>query len=255
MRRSTATIAKIVKENEHTRTIVLDAEMEEAEPGQFAMLWIPGKNEKPFSFKSSKPVAFTIVGVGEFSKEICGLKEGGLLTFNGPLGKGFGLGKNKRILLVGGGCGVVPLLFLAQEAKKGKVHAEVVIGARGADGILLKKEFEKLGCRTHISTDDGSEGFRGNAVQLSEKILSEGKFDEVYSCGPEVMMFHLAKLCQKLKVPAQFSLERKMKCGMGLCGSCAINGRMVCSEGPVFGRDFVVEAIEKGGPGRGACSK
>ncbi|MGV8176471.1 MAG: dihydroorotate dehydrogenase electron transfer subunit [Candidatus Bilamarchaeaceae archaeon] len=255
MRRSTATIAKIIRENGRTTTIVLDAEMDDAEPGQFAMLWIPGKNEKPFSFKSKAPVAFTIVGVGEFSEELCRLKEGEQLTFNGPLGKGFGLGKNKKILLVGGGCGVVPLLFMAQEAKKKKIHAEIVIGARSKDGILLKKEFEKLGCTAHISTDDGSEGFKGNAVQLSEKMLADGKFDEVYSCGPEIMMFHLAKLCKKLGVPGQFSLERKMKCGMGLCGSCAINGRMVCSDGPVFDRDFVVEAIEKGGPGRGSCSK
>ena len=232
---TTAKIKEIRRENYRVKTFELDCSID-AQPGQFVMLWIPGVNEKPFCVVQAKPLRLCVACVGEFSRKLCELKKGNLLSFRGPFGRGFWFDKGvKKILLVGGGYGVPALLFLAQAALKNKIKPTMVIGARKREDVIFEKEFKAKGIETLVSTDDGSVGFHGRASELVEKLFREGKkFDCVYACGPEKMMFAVAKLCGKNKTKSQLSLERYMGCAVVLCGKCDVGGKLVCRDGPVF---------------------
>ena len=231
----TAKIRRIRKENYRVKTFELDCFIE-AQPGQFVMLWIPGINEKPMCIVHANPLRLTIAAVGDFTNAVSSLKEGDPLSFRGPFGRGFSIGKKaKKILLVGGGYGVAALHFLAEQALKKRVKPTMVIAARKAEDVLFKKDFQSHGIETLVATDDGSEGFKGRAHELVEKLLREGrKFDCVYACGPEKMMFAIAKVCEKKRVESQLSLERHMGCAVVLCGKCDVGGKLVCKDGPVF---------------------
>jgi len=109
-----------------------------------------------------------------------------------------------------------------------------------------------------ISTDDGSRGFKGNAVQLMVEKMSLKKYDLVAACGPEVMLYHLHKACVDAGIECLLSLERFMKCGAGSCGSCVADGMRICADGPVFSKEQVSLLKEFGKFKRdpsGACVK
>ncbi|MEK6979307.1 MAG: dihydroorotate dehydrogenase electron transfer subunit [Candidatus Micrarchaeota archaeon] len=230
----TTSVKRIIDENYRIKTFELGVSLPEAKPGQFAMVWVPHIGERPMSIGSGAPLSFTVAKVGPVSEALHKLKEGDLFSFRGPFGNGFNIGSKsyKKILLVGGGYGVVPLSFLAEAAKKKKFSVTAIIAARNASEIVLEKRLKKA-CKVIVATDDGSKGFKGNAVQAA-KAENLSSFDCVFSCGPEKMMYFLALACKDAKVPCQLSLERQMKCGMGICGSCAMNGKLVCKDGPIF---------------------
>lgn len=251
----TAAIKKISKETDKATTYELDYKLN-AEPGQFIMLWIPGKGERPMGIADNEPMTITVAHVGQFTEEMRKLKEGDLVSFRGPMGHGFKLDKNlKNILLVAGGTGVVPVHLLAKKAKKEGLGVYTVLGAKTKKEICYKKRFAELSDEVLVTTDDGSEGFKGNAVQGAEKILKENKINAVYSCGPEIMMKFLAELCKKEEIPCQLSLERYMKCGLGICGSCMIGNKMVCKDGPVFSGEEALGFKEFGKMKRDASGK
>ncbi len=227
----TTKIAKISEENYRIKTFELDAKIN-AKPGQFIMVWVPGVGERPFSLLSSNPITLTIAKVGPVSEAIHKLKTGDKLTFRGPVGNGFDFKKYKKLLLVGGGYGVVPLYFLAKNAIAENKSVTVIIAARNEKDIVLEKNFSALGAKVIISTDDGSKGFKGNAVDAAKQELKN--HDCVFSCGPEKMVYFLALACEESSVKCQLSLERYMKCGIGICGSCDLGGLCVCRDGPVF---------------------
>ena len=224
---TTAKITEVIKENYRITSIVVDKKIE-SKPGQFVMIWIPGVNEKPFGIADDNPLAFSIANVGPFSKKLTSLKKGVLLSFKGPLGTSFSLNA-KNPILVGGGYGVVPLYLLA---KKLKGKCTVIIGAKTKKDLIYEDCFRELGCKVYVATEDGSKGEKGFATHVFEKL--EGKFDKLYSCGPEPMMKALGKIAEKKKIDYEFSLERLMKCGIGICGSCSIGDKLVCKDGPVF---------------------
>jgi dihydroorotate dehydrogenase electron transfer subunit len=228
----TVKIAKVTEENYRIKTFELDVNIA-AKPGQFIMVWVPGVGERPFSLLSSNPLRLTIAKVGPVSEAIHKLGVGDQLTFRGPLGNGFDFRKFDKLLLVGGGYGVVPLYFLAKEAISEKKSVTVIIAARTEKDVVLEKYFSDMGAKVIVSTDDGSKGFKGNAVDAAKH---EGlkNFDCVFSCGPEKMVYFLAKSCEEAKVKSQLSLERYMKCGIGICGSCDLGGFCVCRDGPIF---------------------
>ncbi len=229
-----ARITKITPENYRVKTFEVSYDFK-AKPGQFAMLWIPGIGEKPMSIGASNPIRFSIADVGPFSHAMHSLSVGSLLSFRGPLGTAFTLEKkSKSICVVGGGYGVVPLHFLAEEARDQKIKVTAIIGARTEKDIIYEHYFEQDGCEVHVSTDDGSKGFKGTSVALFEKLLTTHKFDAVYTCGPERMMHALALVCKEKKIPIQVSVERYMKCGIGICGSCDCSGKTLCTEGPIM---------------------
>ena len=242
----TTKVANITQENYRIKTIELEAELE-AEPGQFLMVWVPGVGERPFSIGLAKPLTLTIANVGPVSNAVCSMNAGDLLSFKGPLGNGFCLDKkSKEVLLVGGGYGVVPLYFLASEAKQVGIKTMVVLGARNEKDIVYEEKFKKLGCSVVVATDDGSKGFRGNAIECTKDQFKKKKFGSVYSCGPEKMMYFLALYCKENSVPCQLSLERYMKCGLGICRSCALNKVFVCRDGPVFSGEMLLNLSDFG---------
>ena len=233
-----ARIVKLIDEGPKVRTLVLDLRLE-ADPGQFVMAWLPGLDEKPFSLVRADPVTLTIARAGPFSSAIQALGTGERLWLRGPLGRPFTLppsepsGLRPPLLLVGGGYGVAPLHFVAERARLSGWTASMVIGARTAADVIFAGRFKALGVRVAITTDDGSMGQRSVATGAAERLLDEAVYGAIYACGPEPMLEAVELLARERRLPAQLSYERYMRCGFGVCGSCAREGWLVCSDGPV----------------------
>jgi dihydroorotate dehydrogenase electron transfer subunit len=231
-------VVEVIDENTQIRTFVFDLRLE-AEPGQFVMAWLPGLDEKPFSLVCADPVTLTICRVGPFSRAVHGLRPGDRLWLRGPLGHGFslpawsGTGPRLPLLFAGGGYGVAPLHFLAEQALAAGWPVTMVIGARTAADVIFVERFRALcGCLL-ITTEDGSLGERGLATDAVDRLLNETEHQGVYACGPEGMLEGVALLAQAWNLAAQLSYERTMRCGFGVCGSCACHGWLVCKDGPV----------------------
>ncbi len=224
-------IDKIVNNTSIHKTFYFeDRECRKANPGQFVMVWVPGVDEMPMSLSCIRErQAVTVEVKGEGTKSMHEMEEGDKIGISGPYGKGFFIRGNKP-LFIAGGTGIAPLFPLVEAANSG---GTVIMGARTASLLLFEKELKNMDVDLYISTDDGSKGRRGFATDILEEMVGEG-FDMVYTCGPEIMMKKVLDLCMKNSVPMQASLERYMKCGIGICGSCAIDGYHVCRDGPVF---------------------
>jgi len=206
---------------------------EGVDPGQFFMIWIPGVDEIPMSVsyidKDVKGITFR--KVGDATSALYKLKNEDRIGIRGPYGNGFELQGN-HILFVGGGTGVATLTPAVKYAVKNKSSATVIIGAKTKNELFFEDRLKKCGVTILISTDDGSKGFKGSATDLAQDILKKENFDSVLTCGPEVMM---KILLDSTTIPFQASLERYMKCAIGLCGQCCIGeGLRVCIDGPIF---------------------
>ena len=179
--------------------------------------------------------------VGEFTRSLSTLSQGDVMSVLGPLGKGFELSAN-RALLVGGGTGLAPLLFLA--AYLGPQKADVLMGGRSASDLFWQDLFRPVARQQFLTTDDGSLGTRGTVMALLPKLLTQG-YDRVYVCGPSPMMRAVAEACAAQQIACQVSLERYMACGLGACLSCSCQGRekrlKICTDGPVFWAGEVTE--------------
>jgi dihydroorotate dehydrogenase electron transfer subunit len=227
-------VRKVYRENYRTKTIELEASVA-GEPGQFAMLWLPGLDEKPFSIRDIDPLAFTIASVGPFSRAVHALEKGDRIWFRGPYGRPFRLEGNDH-LLVGGGYGVAPMLFLARQALSRHDRVRAVVGARNAADLLLVDALREAGVETFETTEDGSVGTKGRVTKVIEPMLSGDRPDTLYACGPHGMLDALAGACASaaVPVPAQLSWEAYMRCGVGICGSCEHEGLLLCADGPVL---------------------
>ncbi|MBN1169702.1 dihydroorotate dehydrogenase electron transfer subunit [Candidatus Micrarchaeota archaeon] len=225
-------VKTVIQENYRIKTIEIDHRMD-CLPGQFLMVWIPGSGERPMSIGNADPLTISVANVGKVSGEIVNLVEGDRISYRGPFGNPFTIPKNaKKILCIGGGYGVVPMYFLARKAKEAGVNAIAVIGAKSENDIVWEKQLFVVCERVHITTDDGSKGKKGTVMIEVNELVED--VDAVYACGPEKMMAAVAKLCREKKKFCEVSIERIMKCGVGICGSCAINGKLCCMDGPVF---------------------
>ncbi|MCX6778378.1 MAG: dihydroorotate dehydrogenase electron transfer subunit [Candidatus Micrarchaeota archaeon] len=234
-------ITKISKDNAKTRTLLLAGQLPtRPSPGQFVMAWLPGIGEKPIGVAGLAPLRLTIAKVGPFSSAVHQLKKGDFIWLRGPFGKGFKI-KGKPAILIAGGYGIAPLTFLAEEMKKRKIKFTLIAGAKTKNELPPKKIPATVFC-----TNDGSSGAKGFATDLLEKLLSKSAVSCVYGCGPEAMLVKLAEICGKRKIPFQISLDRYMKCGIGICGSCAINGFLACKDGPVFDEKQVAKMPDFG---------
>ena len=206
---------------------------EGADPGQFFMIWIPGVDEIPMSVSSiDKDVkGITFRKVGDATSALYKLKKEDRIGVRGPYGNGFELQGN-HILFVGGGTGVATLAPAVEYVVKNKSSATVIIGAKTKNEVFFEDRLKKCGATILVSTDDGSKGFKGSATDLAQDILKKENFDSVLTCGPEVMM---KILLDSTTISFQASLERYMKCAIGLCGQCCIGeGLRVCIDGPIF---------------------
>lgn len=227
-----ARLVRIRTENHRTKTFVLDAGVS-ARPGQFAMLWLPGLDEKPFSLLDSDPLSFTIAAVGPFTRALHTLAPGDRLWFRGPFGAGF-TPRGGDHLLVGGGYGAAPLLLLAREMLAGGGRVRVVLGARTADELLLVQAVRDAGAEVHVTTDDGSVGTRGRVTDVVGPMLVADRPDTLYACGPHPMLHALEALSLEHALDTQLSWEAYMRCAIGICGSCEHDGLLLCADGPVL---------------------
>ena len=226
-------VTKVKRETRDVKTITFEYK-DKVSPGQFFMIWIPNVDEIPMSVshieKNTKGITFRIVG--EATNSLFKLKKGNKIGIRGPYGNGFKI-KGKRILFVGGGTGIAMILPAVEEAIKKNIKSTIILGSKNKDELFFEKRLENNDIETYISTDDGSKGFRGLTTDLAKKLLNENSYDSVYTCGPELMMKKLFDISEGLHFQA--SLERYMKCAIGICGQCCIgDGLRVCKDGPVF---------------------
>lgn len=233
-----------------------------AKPGQFVEIKVSDNFEpllrRPFGIHningSNIEILYEVIGKG--TQSLSCRKPGEYLDVIGPLGNGFDYNLPLTIyqlpLLVAGGMGVAPLVFLAQKLKKyqgvkvPKCQSIVLLGARTKQQVLCEKEFKDLGCSVKIATDDGSCGFKGKVTKLLRKQVSTIDYRPliIYACGPKPLLKTIAGIAQKHNIPARVSLEAHMACGFGACLGCAVNTKegykRVCKEGPVFKAEEIV---------------
>jgi dihydroorotate dehydrogenase electron transfer subunit len=234
-------ISKIITETPRSKTLQFTLKNEiEFHPGQFIMVWIPEVDEIPMSISSwsSPEMGITIQSIGDATRSLVSMSKGDWIGIRGPFGNPFST-NSENALVVGGGAGIASLRPLVYTLLNGGSEVTLVNAAKTKSDLIYLKEFDNLqssSLTVENATDDGSLGFRGFATKATAQILEENDFDMMYTCGPEVMMAGLLDLAKKNKISFQASLERFMKCGCGICGTCAMDptGQLVCADGPVF---------------------
>lgn len=229
---------------------------EPPQPGRFVMLWLPrppaGHDPRacdavPMSIAGWEPgrLRVTIADAGPTTAALLACEPGHRLGVLGPLGRGFSLDA-RRPLLVAGGVGAPPLLWLAQRLAAQGAEPTTLLGARTADELFHRDEFPG---RVVVATDDGSAGHHGFVTDL----LADAGGDRLYACGPEPMLVKALAWTREHAIPGEFCLERHMACGVGLCGVCSLDGDLVCQDGPVFDAERLARSREFGrvvrGPG------
>ena len=214
-------------------------------PGQFAEVRVDGSSttflRRPISIHyvdyELNELWLLIQVIGDGTKRLAELKAGDAVNIILPLGNSFSepTNKNAKLLLVGGGCGVAPLLFLGSHLKNKGFEVNFLLGARSKTDILQISEYERFG-NVYTSTEDGTLGEQGFVTRNS--VLKASNFDYIYTCGPTSMMKVIAAYAAKIKANCEVSLENTMACGIGACLCCVtdtIDGHVcVCTEGPVF---------------------
>ncbi|HOT94791.1 MAG TPA: dihydroorotate dehydrogenase electron transfer subunit [Methanoregulaceae archaeon] len=221
------TVEQVIDETPSIRTLRFDRAFAFV-PGQFAMIWVPGVDEIPMALSSDRSIS--VQRVGDATAALCALGAGSRIGVRGPLGRGFPTAK--RILAVAGGIGAAPLLPLAAD---GRV-VTFLLGARTESELPFHERLDRL-TDLRVATDDGSAGFHGFVPALMETVELDD-FEAICVCGPEPMMLAVRDRLESIGALDRsfFSLHRHMKCGVGLCGSCAIDpdGLCVCRDGPVL---------------------
>lgn len=238
-------IVKIEKDVIETPTMksifFIDEPSSRAEPGQFLMVWIPGVDEIPMSISYIAEDGVTAVSVrkvGPATDALFSRNAGQSIGVRGPYGRGFSLTKQERALLVAGGAGGAPLGPLSDILAENGRNFTAIIGAHVKDELLFlernRVNAQKVGGKVIPATEDGGYGVKGLASEVAEVELGKDNYDIIYTCGPEPMIKRILSLSLQHLIPIQASLERIIKCGIGICGSCIVDSLRVCREGPVF---------------------
>jgi dihydroorotate dehydrogenase electron transfer subunit len=225
-----------------------------ATPGQFVMIKPKSMAEpllpRPISIHraGNGRIDLLVRVVGEGTRRISELRPGEVLEVKGPLGRGFQIDPQKVPLLVAGGMGAAPLLFLAEKLARsggwenGK-RPVLFIGGRAKRELLALGEFRRTGLKVLVATEDGSLGQKGLVTErLRTYLEARPTGGIIYACGPAGMLRAVADLAVRTGTPCQVSLEERMACGMGACLGCAVALRQedgpgyvqVCQDGPVF---------------------
>ena len=214
-------------------------------PGQFAEIRVDGSPStflrRPISInyvdRSRNEVWFLIQLVGDGTRRLTEAMKGDIINVVLPLGNGFTMPQipSDKLLLVGGGVGTAPMLYLGEQLAKNGSKPTFLLGARTDKDLLQLDDFASYG-EVYTTTEDGSYGEKGYVTQHS--ILNKIKFEQIYTCGPKPMMMAVAKYAKSNNINCEVSLENMMACGVGACLCCVENtdeGHLcVCKEGPVF---------------------
>jgi dihydroorotate dehydrogenase electron transfer subunit len=214
-------------------------------PGQFVEVRVDGSPStmlrRPISInfvdRNANELWLLVAAVGDGTRRLAQLSAGDTLNCVLPLGNGFTMpmSSDERILLVGGGVGVAPLLYFGAQMKSVGAVPTFLLGARSAKDLLLLEQFQALG-RVFVTTEDGSMGERGFVTDHS--ILQQEQFTRISTCGPKPMMMAVARYAAHADIPCEASLENLMACGLGACLCCVektTDGNLcVCTDGPVF---------------------
>ena len=244
-------IKEIIEETPTIKTFKFNWDMEtlgRPNPGEFIMVW-NFKNEKPMSISqiNDDEMAITVKNIGEFTSQLHSLEVGDEIGIRGSYGNGFNNSFNsKNILAIGGGVGMAPINAIASDLIKKGNNVDVVAAAITKDELLFIDDLERLGANIHPCTDDGSFGFEGFATNCLDDLLESSSYDYGFVCGPEIMMKGIFEILEASNISAQYSLERYMKCALGVCGQCCVDseGWRICVEGPVFENDKIEKITE-----------
>lgn len=222
-----------------------DKPLPEMLPGQFVEVRVDNSPStflrRPISINNvdydHNELWLLVAAVGDGTRQLQKLQKGDRLNCVLPLGNSFTMPTecSERVLLVGGGVGVAPLLYFGKRIKAMGGEPTFLLGARSAKDVLERELFEQVG-RVLITTEDGSEGEKGFVTNHS--VLAQEHFDRISTCGPKPMMMAVARYAFKNDIECEVSLENKMACGVGACLCCVektVEGnKCVCKEGPVM---------------------
>ena len=185
--------------------------------------------------------------LGPKTEVFCKLDEGEGVACLGPLGRGFEQPASRRdAILVGGGIGVPPLLFLGHNLRSSEIDVRLLVGALSSDKLLPREILSPAAQRLSYATDDGSYGHHGFVTDLLREAIEESEECVVYACGPHLMMKAVASVCAETNTPCQVSLEEYMACGIGICVGCVVERARtdglspyetysrICVDGPVY---------------------
>ncbi len=225
-----------------------DEALPDMQPGQFVEVRVDNSPttflRRPISInyvdKATNELWLLIQLVGDGTRRMAEYRPGDTVNIMLPLGNGFTVPsqKEQKLLLIGGGVGTAPMLYLGAILKNAGFNPTFLLGARSKDDVLQLEEFKKFGT-VYITTEDGSLGEKGYVT--NHTILKKTHFNQIYTCGPKPMMVAVAKYAASASISCEVSLENTMACGIGACLCCVektVDGHIcVCTEGPVFNID------------------
>lgn len=245
-----------IKSDIYKYSVKSDKMANQAKPGQFLEIRVTDSIEpflrRPISIHNVKKeegiIEFIFQVKGKGTELLAERKEGELIDIIGPLGQGtFNIDGYEKIAIIGGGIGIFPLYELAKKAKKDGKNVNMYLGFRNKDFVILENEYKNVSNNFTLSTDDGSYGKNGFAINFLKNDISKNPVDCIYACGPLPMLKAVQALAKEKNIPCQLSLEERMGCGMGACIGCVVKYKTetedtfkrVCREGPVFDANTV----------------
>jgi dihydroorotate dehydrogenase electron transfer subunit len=237
-------LLEVVRETPTTMTYRFRADLG-GQPGQFLMVWIPRFDELPMALSYLGAVkGFTVRDYGDATHALAAFNAGDRIGVRGPYGNRFLL-EGTSVLAVGGGSGMASMIAAIEAFAQQGARIVTAVGAKTAEELLFVERANGAG-EVHIATDDGSRGFHGFAPALAEKLLDRESVGQIITCGPEKMMYAVVALARRRGIPVQASLERYMKCGIGICDACALDDKLVCWDGPIFTGEQLAESEDFG---------
>lgn len=239
-------IAEIIDEAPDYKTFVFNYLLQ-AEPGQYLMLWLPGCDLKPFSiaWQTNTQFALTVLKRGQFTTKLFDLKKGDTLGFIGPQGTSYNIRGRKKILLIGAGCGTPSVTFLAQRAREQNLAVDFVLAASSKEEIIFEKWLTDQRVKVYHRFQDS---LFAHSWELILSLINQNNYDGLYACGPELLLKRITDWSLEKNIFCQVSLERYMKCGLGICGSCCVDplGICLCTEGTVVDSKLASQITEFG---------
>ncbi len=237
---------RVLNEDYFILRLFSDKPLPQMLPGQFCQVLVENTNavylRRPisiFDFDCKNNTISLLVKInGKGTAILSGLNNLQKLNIILPLGNSFTFVNNcKKVLMIGGGCGIAPLYYAGKKAKECGIEVDCVFGFRNKSQVILEEEFSKI-AHVYYTSEDGSCGEKGNVLQHSIFKNSKLDYDQIISCGPEPMLKAVARMAKEKNIECEVSLENLMACGIGAC-LCCVNTKVtgtksVCVDGPVF---------------------